>query len=111
MNPSSNAGLSGWISRQQQEYQRKLAAWLRATPAQGYSTEQVRIDAYGSYIVWGEYGQTTSFGWEIDHELPKSQFPGIASQPTNLRALHWRNNRTKADKIDLNSLRRLLGGA
>ena len=72
MNPSTNSGLADWISRQQQEYQRKRAAWLRAVPAQGYDADNVRIDAYGSVILWNEYGQTTQFGWEIDHELPKS---------------------------------------
>gem|GEM_PF-4692504 len=84
---------------------------MQAAPAQGYDAERVRIDAYGSIIVWDEYGQTTVYGWEIDHELPKSLFPGIASEPGNLRALHWRNNRTKADKVDISTLRRLLGGA
>ena len=111
MKPSNNSGITGWISQQQQEQQRKQTAWFQARPAQGYDAAAVRIDAYGSYIVWAEYGQTTQFGWEIDHELPKSLFPALATQSTNLRALHWRNNRSKSDKIDLNSLRRLLGGA
>lgn len=111
MGPNNIIGINGWIKKQQQEQQRKQSAWLRATPAQGYDAGVVRIDAYGSYIVWHEYGQTTKFGWEIDHELPKSVFPVLATQPINLRALHWRNNRSKADKIDLNGLYRLLGGA
>lgn len=111
MKPSNNSGITSWINQQNQEHQRKQTAWQRAVPAQGYAVEVVRVDAYGSYIVWGEYGQTTQFGWEIDHELPKSVFPALAVQPANLRALHWRNNRAKSDKIDLNSLRRLLGGS
>lgn len=97
-------GLNNWITQQQEEYQRKLSAWGRAIPIIGYDQNQTRKDAYGSFIVWSEYGKQTQFGWEIDHELPKSQFPSIANQPANLRALHWKNNRVKSDKIDFRSL-------
>lgn len=53
----------------------------------------------------------TDYGWEIDHELPKSQFPAAANQPGNLRALHWQNNRAKSDKIDIATLLKIERGA
>ncbi len=101
--------LNQWVTQQQVEYQRKRNAWNRASISPKHDADKVRIDANGSYIVWAEYGQTTTYGWEIDHELPKSQFPSLASQPVNLRALHWKNNRAKSDKIDPNTLRKILG--
>lgn len=98
------SGLNNWITQQQEEYQNKLSAWGRAIPVIGYDQNQIRKDAYGSFIVWSEYGKQTQFGWEIDHELPKSKFPGMAKQLVNLRALHWKNNRAKSDKIDIRSI-------
>jgi hypothetical protein len=109
--PLNQDGISRWLNHQQQEYHRKLAAWQKATLIPGYDASQVRRDAYGTTILWKDYGQTTAFGWEIDHELPKAHFPLNAGQSANLRALHWRNNRAKSDKIDLSTLNRLLGGA
>ncbi len=102
--------LTDWISQQQFYHQRKQNAWNRALPVIGYDQDKVRKDAYGSFIVWNEYGQQTTYGWEIDHELPRAHFPTIAAQPSNQRALHWRNNRTKSDKIDMNTIRRIAGG-
>ncbi len=102
--------LTDWITQQQLHHQRKLNAWNRAFVVIGQDQDKVRKDAYGSLIVWSEYGQQTTYGWEIDHELPKAHFPGVAGHPSNQRALHWKNNRTKSDKVDLNTLSRLLGG-
>lgn len=102
--------LTSWIHQQQLEHQRKLSAWSRAHSVPGYNPNLYRRDAYGSWIAWSEYGQQTAYGWEIDHELPKAHFPSLANQPTNQRALHWRNNRTKSDLIDVSTLSRLLGG-
>ncbi|MFZ3009938.1 MAG: hypothetical protein WA030_02885 [Candidatus Microsaccharimonas sp.] len=101
--------LTNWISQQQRDYQRKLGAWEQALVVIGYDRNRVRKDAHGTFIVWSEYGQRTAYGWEIDHELPKAHFPGIANAPANLRALHWRNNRTKSDGIDIATLSKLLG--
>lgn len=102
--------LNDWINQQQREHQRKLSAWSLAQPAPNYDPTRYRRDAYGSWIAWTEYGQRTTYGWEIDHELPKAHFPGAANQPANQRALHWKNNRAKSDKIDFNTLNRILGG-
>lgn len=103
--------LNDWVNQQQREYQRKLSAWSLAQPTPNYDPTKYRRDAYGSWIAWTEYGQRTAYGWEIDHELPKAHFHGAANQPANQRALHWKNNRAKSDKIDFNTLSRLLGGS
>lgn len=81
----------------------KSNAWLKARIHPSYLDGSVRIDAYGSVMVWNQYGLQTQYGWEIDHELPKSSFPAFARLAGNQRALHWRNNRSKSDKIDLAS--------
>ena len=101
----------GWLNQQQALHQRKLSAWSLAQSIAGYDPARYRLDAYGTWIAWSEYGQRTTHGWEIDHELPKAHFPGAANQPANQQALHWKNNRAKSDKIDFNTLSRLLGGA
>ena len=101
---------TSWLSQQRALYQRKLSAWNRAKSVFGYDAVQYRQDAHGSWIAWSEYGQHTQYGWEIDHELPKAHFPGVVNHPGNLRALHWRNNRAKSDKLDLSTIVRLLGG-
>lgn len=86
--------------------QQKINAWQKAKPVEGYSASQIRVDDYGSVILWSEYGKQTEYGWEIDHELPQNGFPGLSTLFTNQRALHWRNNRSKGDKIGIDTLLR-----
>ena len=90
--------------------QQIINAWTKARLVNGSNPALVRIDSYGSIIAWSEYGLQTQYGWEIDHELPESQFPGLAKQPENLRALHWRNNRAKSDKIDIATILKIARG-
>jgi 5-methylcytosine-specific restriction endonuclease McrA len=42
-----------------------------------------------------KYGQTTQFGWEIDHTRPVSK--GGTDDLANLQPLQWENNRHKGD--------------
>lgn len=93
-------------AQQNHDAQRRLSAWLKAHTIQGYEhvAHLIRKDAYGKVILWNQYGITSEFGWEIDHELPEAHFPSLAKTPVNLRALHWRSNRSKSDRIDLASL-------
>jgi len=102
--------LNNWLDERQRQHNRKQSAWSHAFTIGGYDPNQVRKDAYGSIMIWSDYGKTTVYGWEIDHELPKAHFPGLIAAPANLRAMHWRNNRSKSDSIDLSTLSNLLGG-
>lgn len=69
--------------------------WEEAQKVDGYNSELVRKDCCGAWIVKSEYGKTTPFGWEVDHAYPESK--GGRTEPINLRAMHWENNRSKAD--------------
>lgn len=72
------------------------AVWNKARAVPGYDAAQVRKDACGAWIKRSEYGQTTQYGWEIDHIKPVAS--GGTDTLDNLQPLHWRNNRHKADE-------------
>lgn len=77
------------------EEQRKIAAWNNATPGMD---PQFRLDAFGTWIKWSEYGdRTAAFGWEIDHSVPRAV--GGSDAFANLRALHWRHNASLGGKL------------
>ena len=55
-------------------------------------------DIAGAIISFSQYGNThaeLNQGWEIDHIKPRSL--GGSDDISNLRALHWQNNRSKGD--------------
>lgn len=58
-------------------------------------TNRYRQDACNAWIEWGEYGNETDFGWEIDHILPEAK--NGTDHTDNLRPFHWKNNRKKSD--------------
>jgi 5-methylcytosine-specific restriction endonuclease McrA len=76
---------------------RKVTAWQKAVVVTGYNPAQYRMDRFGLWIAWDEYGKCTQYGWEIDHVWPSSL--GGLNTPGNLEALHWRNNRAKSNRI------------
>ena len=82
----------------------KLEVWSKAKIIEGFDPALYRKDACDAWIIWDRYNDTDSmYGWEIDHIVPKSYLLErgfIESQidnPINLRALNWRNNRSKGD--------------
>ena len=84
--------LAGQLDEQNQ---RKLAAWDTALAVLG---TPLRKDACGAWIRWEDYGDTNSqYGWEIDHTVPVSL--GGSNHRSNLRALHWENNRAKSNSL------------
>ena len=72
--------------------QKKIAAWTACKAIQQLSPSDYRLDAYGNIIRWADYGTLGEYGWEIDHQQPSAL--GGADHPLNLRALHWRTNRS-----------------
>jgi len=77
---------SNWLN------ERKLAAWSKALSIPGRDPAVERWDADLHVIRWAEYGLFTDGGWEIDHVVPVEL--GGTDDLTNLRARHWRGNRS-----------------
>ncbi len=49
---------------------RKLSVWQKGRVIPGRDPAECRLDALGGFMVYGEYGLTTAYGWEIDHIDP-----------------------------------------
>ena len=73
---------------------RKDAVWESGQPIPGLDPVEWRSDIYGSPMRYCDYGQTTSFGWEIDHIDPDGP-----DDLRNLQPLNWLNNRKKSDRL------------
>jgi hypothetical protein len=81
----------------------KNQVWEKGRVVFGYDAREWRMDSQESWMRYSEYGQTTMYGWEIDHILPNGP-----DELWNLQPLFWRNNRRKSDNspsfLDLASL-------
>jgi len=84
---------------------RKLLVWQKGRPVFGRHPAEMRMDTYGSYMRYAEYGLQTGFGWEIDHIDPNGP-----DEMWNLQPLFWLNNTRKGDKTPAEFLGWLLGG-
>lgn len=74
----------------------KATVWLNATVIPGKDISLWRQDPCGAHMYWYDYGKTDSlYGWEVDHIVPVAH--GGTDALSNLQALHWKNNRSKAD--------------
>jgi hypothetical protein len=71
---------------------RKAAAWVKAIIIPGRDPSFERWDCDFWIIRWAEYGSLSEFGWEIDHIV--ATIIGGSDALDNLRARHWRNNRS-----------------
>lgn len=75
------------------------AVWQKATIVNGYDSNKWRKDCCGAWINYDQYGHETDYGWEIDHALPCCK--NGTDDLTNLRAMHWQNNRCKGDDFPI----------
>lgn len=82
----------------------KRQIWKKATPVDGYDKDVYRKDSCGAWICYDMFGNSKNdLGWEIDHIYPKSKLlelgirEDLIDNITNLRPLHWKNNRSKSD--------------
>ncbi len=71
------------------------AIWRKARVIEGLDPDMFRKDAGGALIMWDKFGKINPYGWEIDHIFPRSL--GGDDTPVNLRAMHYKNNRSKGD--------------
>lgn len=69
--------------------------WRKGRVIPGYDANVWRHDACGFVMRRSEYGQTTQYGWEVDHVRPLAS--GGSDNLANLQPLHWKVNRYKGD--------------
>jgi len=69
--------------------------WDKGTKVSGNEGSKWRKDQCGAWIYRTSYGKQSDYGWEVDHIKPKSK--AGTEDISNLRPLHWENNRSKAD--------------
>jgi hypothetical protein len=76
-----------------------LKIWNSATivPEDKENGKTWRKDYCGAWIRFDQHGKEFEYGWEVDHMLPEAK--GGTLHFDNLAALHWRNNRSKADNF------------
>lgn len=75
----------------------KKAVWRKGRASGEYDPSVWRIDSYGSWMRYSDYGNRDSkYGWEIDHIVPQSK--GGTDDLSNLQPLQWENNVRKGDK-------------
>ena len=54
-------------------------------------------DDYGTLIDKAAYGDVNSeFGWDLDHIVPRSR--GGGNEESNLRPMHYSNNRARGNR-------------
>lgn len=70
---------------------RRIMAWMAASPVGHLNSQEWRIDCDSRLIRWSDFGETTEFGWEIDHVFPS--ILGGPDDPSNWRARHHSGNR------------------
>ena len=79
-----------------------------------FGNKKWATDCFGTWMYRDDYGDTEttrtnrpggtgkaySYGWEIDHIRPKSDFPKDSNPDlmNNYEPMHWGNNRAKGDQ-------------
>lgn len=69
------------------------SVWKKGTQEPNLTT--YRKDTCGASMQRSAYGETTQWGWEIDHIKPVAK--GGTDELSNLQPLYWENNRHKSD--------------
>jgi hypothetical protein len=49
------------------------AIWAKGQIVQGNDSNVFRKDSYATWMKWDQYGQTSQYGWEVDHIIPESK--------------------------------------
>ena len=69
--------------------------WNKGTIIPGLDPNLYRKDTCNARMHRWSYGETTTYGWEIDHIKPVSK--GGTDHLLNLQPMQWQNNRIKSD--------------
>lgn len=82
----------------------KEIAWEAAIIVDGHDSSVIRKDACGAWIQYVEFNNKDSeYGWVIDHVYPIIKLRALNvseylwDNPLNIRALHWKNDWSKAN--------------
>ncbi len=71
--------------------------WDNSQKVENEDPNNFRKDPCRAWIKWDEYGKDSKYGWSIDHILPESL--GGTDRNENLRAMHFKNNQSKANNF------------
>jgi len=75
----------------------KDAVWHKAVPIRGRDPQKWRSDSYGNVIHYAAHGQSTRYGWDIDHYIPKAK--GGSDDIANLHPVQSSKNRSMGMKM------------
>ena len=70
-----------------------LAVWSKGQIIAGYSNIEWRRDSAGNAIRFHDYGETSDYGWVVDHIVPLAR--GELDAAFNWQTLYWRENLRK----------------
>ena len=73
-----------------------IDAWEEANQIRGRNSDTWRRDPYGNLIRKASYGTHGQYGWELDHNQPKSK--GGKNTDLNIQPIHCKENLKKSDK-------------
>ena len=82
----------------------KDIAWKGARIVDNHDPNIERMDACGAWIHYADFeNHESDLGWDIDHVYPISKLRllkvprDLWNHVTNIRAMHWKNNQSKAN--------------
>lgn len=82
----------------------KEIAWNSARIVPEHDPEVERLDACGAWIHYPDFeNHNSDFGWDIDHVYPIAKLRtkkvprDLWNHSSNIRAMHWKNNMSKAN--------------
>lgn len=82
--------------------------FIKGRTVQGLDPDIYRVDAYGSLIVFDNYGTYKVGGWHVDHIVPKSR--DGSDDICNLQPLNSYTNSSKGNTLKKKRLTRKSGG-